>query len=49
MLGLLTHENTDVSISVIALLHDLTDPDTISEAREEAMPFIKALIEKQAR
>ena len=48
MLGLLTHENTDISISIVALMHDLTDPDTISEAQEEAMPFVDALIEKQA-
>jgi beta-catenin-like protein 1 len=47
MLGLLTHENTDISIESIALLNELTDPETLTET-EEALCIVDALIENQA-
>jgi beta-catenin-like protein 1 len=34
LLGLLTHENTDISISAITVLQDLTDADVILEREE---------------
>jgi Catenin-beta-like, Arm-motif containing nuclear len=39
LLGLLTHENTDISISAITVLQDLTDADVILE-REEVCVYV---------
>ena len=36
LLGLLSHENTDVSVAVVNLLQELTDLDTMNESQEEA-------------
>ena len=47
ILGLLTHENTDVSIAAIGLINDLTDADTLTEA-EEAMTLVESMLENQA-
>eukprot|EP00904_Undaria_pinnatifida_P000363 jgi/Undpi1/10327/HiC_scaffold_28.g12777.m1 len=46
LLGLLTHENTDISISVLLLLQELTDSDVLSE-REEASVIVDAIVDKQ--
>ncbi|CAN0444704.1 unnamed protein product [Ascophyllum nodosum] len=46
LLGLLTHENTDISISVLLLLQELTDSDVLSET-EEASVIIDAIVHKQ--
>ncbi len=43
ILGLITHENTDISIAAISLLQELTDVDTITEQEEHTLPFIDAL------
>ena len=37
ILGVLTHENTDISLAVLALLQELTDPDTLQTESEEEM------------
>ncbi|CAF4319526.1 unnamed protein product, partial [Rotaria magnacalcarata] len=43
LMGLLTHENTDISIAVISLLQELTDVDTLTESEEQATMLIDAL------
>mmetsp|Transcript_23593 Transcript_23593/g.69028 ORF Transcript_23593/g.69028 Transcript_23593/m.69028 type:complete len:651 (-) Transcript_23593:125-2077(-) len=47
LLGLLSHENTDISIGVIALLNELTDPETAEEAEEAVDTLVSALVEDQ--
>ncbi|KAI8048975.1 Catenin-beta-like protein [Syncephalis plumigaleata] len=49
LLGLLGHENTDISIDVVELLNELLDEELVTEANEEAVQqFVKALVEEQA-
>ncbi|KAM9342973.1 beta-catenin-like protein 1 isoform 2-T2 [Pholidichthys leucotaenia] len=45
LLGLLSHENTDVAIAVVDLLQELTDIDTLHESEEGAEVLIDALLE----
>lgn len=47
LLGLLSHENTDVAIAVVDLLQELTDIDTLHESEEGAEILIDALLEGQ--
>lgn len=47
ILGLLSHENTDISIAVVDLLQELTDVDSLHESQEGADALIDALIEGQ--
>ncbi|XP_042265804.1 beta-catenin-like protein 1 [Thunnus maccoyii] len=47
LLGLLSHENTDVAIAVVDLLQELTDIDTLHESEEGAEVLIDALLEVQ--
>ena len=49
--GLLTHENTDISIAVISLLQELSDVDTLTESEQQATFLIDALVRfvEQAR
>ena len=44
LLGLLSHDNTDVSIAVVNLLQELTDLDSMNESQEEAAVLIDALL-----
>jgi peptidyl-prolyl isomerase F (cyclophilin D) len=44
MLELLKHENVDISIDLIDLLHDLFDPEMLDEAMEEAHVLVEALL-----
>ena len=44
LLGLLNHENTDISIAVISLLQELTDVDTLTESEEQATLLIDTLV-----
>lgn len=46
-LGLLNHENTDISIGIVDLLQELTDMDTLSESEEEANVLVDALLNGQ--
>lgn len=48
MLGLLAHENTDVSLAVVGLLVELTESDTGVEAPDEMGQLVDALIQNQA-
>uniref|UniRef100_A0A1E1XQJ8 Beta-catenin-like protein 1 N-terminal domain-containing protein n=1 Tax=Amblyomma sculptum TaxID=1581419 RepID=A0A1E1XQJ8_AMBSC len=47
ILGLLSHENTDISIAVVDLLQELTDVDSLHESQEGADMLIDALIDSQ--
>lgn len=47
LLGLLGHDNTDVSIAVVDLLQELTDIDTLHESEEGAEVLIDSLVEGQ--
>ncbi|KAI8922394.1 DUF1716-domain-containing protein [Powellomyces hirtus] len=44
ILGLLSHENTDISIAAVELLSELTDEDLVTEATEEAEEGMKVLV-----
>ncbi|CAM9463938.1 unnamed protein product [Chrysoparadoxa australica] len=46
LLGLLTHENTDISIATVGVLQDLCSVDSLSET-EEAMELVNSLVENQ--
>lgn len=48
LLGLLTHENTDISIDVVSLLSDLTDEDVIGETEDSAVVLVEALVKNNA-
>lgn len=43
LLGLLSHENIDIAIDIIDLLHELTEADTLQES-EDAMVFVDTLV-----
>lgn len=43
---MITHENTDISIAAVGLLHEMTDVDTILEV-EEAMILIDTFLNSQ--
>ena len=47
LMGLLSHDNSDVAIAVIDLLQEMTDVDTVNESEEEAEKLIEALLEEQ--
>ncbi|XP_069508488.1 beta-catenin-like protein 1 [Ambystoma mexicanum] len=47
LLGLLGHDNTDVSIAVVDLLQELTDMDTLHESEEGAEVLIDSLVDGQ--
>ena len=43
---MITHENTDISIAAVGLVHEMTDVDTILE-EEVAMVFVDCLLASQ--
>lgn len=47
LLGLITHENTDISIATISLIQEMTEVDTLIEQVNIAKDFIDALIQNQ--
>lgn len=47
LLELLAHENTDISVRVVDLLQELTEPDVYNEAPDEADSLIDALLNQQ--
>ncbi|XP_012935152.1 beta-catenin-like protein 1 [Aplysia californica] len=47
LLQLIGHDNTDISIAVIDLLQELTDPDILNENEETASILVDALMEGQ--
>lgn len=46
ILGLLTHENTDIAIAAVDLLQEMTDIDTLNET-DDASVFIDAMLDAQ--
>lgn len=47
LVGLLSHDNSDIAIAVIDLLQELTDVDTLNESEEEAERLIEGLLGEQ--
>merc|ERR1719445_866097 len=47
LLGLLNHDNSDISVAVIDLLQELTDIDTLNESEEGTNALIQALAAQQ--
>jgi beta-catenin-like protein 1 len=47
LLGLLTHDNTDICLAVISLLVELTDIETGEEASLEMGVLVDALVDNQ--
>jgi len=47
LLGLLSHENSDISVAVVDLLQELTDVDVMTGSEEGASSFIQALLDNQ--
>nr|CAG4641582.1 EOG090X03ST [Eurycercus lamellatus] len=47
LLGLLSHDNSDIAVAVVNLLQELTDIDTLNESQEEAAVLIDALLDQQ--
>ena len=47
LLGLLSHENTDISVAVVDLIQELTDIDTLNESEEGMTSLINALAAQQ--
>lgn len=46
LLGLLSHDNTDISVAIVNLLQELTDIDTLNESQEEAAILIDTLLDQ---
>ena len=47
LLGLLSHENSDISIAVVDLIQELTDIDTLNESEDGTTALIQALATNQ--
>lgn len=45
ILGLLNHENTDIAVDVVSLLHDLTEEDVLEDNDEPARVLVDNLVE----
>ena len=49
LLGLLSHDNTDISVAVVDLLQELTDVDTLHESVEGTAALVQDLSDNQVR
>ena len=49
LLGLLSHDNSDIALAVVDLLQELTDVDSVDESEVEAERLIEALLAEQVR
>ncbi|XP_013791309.1 beta-catenin-like protein 1 [Limulus polyphemus] len=47
LLGLLNHENSDITIAVVDLIQEITDVDALHESQEGAATLIDALLDGQ--
>ena len=47
LLGLLSHDNSDIALAVVDLLQELTDVETVSEAGDEVEGLVDALLKEQ--
>ncbi|PIA64086.1 hypothetical protein AQUCO_00201404v1 [Aquilegia coerulea] len=48
ILGLLSHENSDIAMDVVGLLQDLTDEDVLEDNDEPARVLVDSLVENNA-
>jgi len=48
LLGLLAHENSDISCAVVDLLQEITDADTLNDNEDATTTFLDALLDQQA-
>lgn len=48
LLGLLSHDNSDIAVDVVSLLQDLTDEDVLEDNDEPARILVDALVENNA-
>ncbi|KAL5721588.1 hypothetical protein ACHQM5_005214 [Ranunculus cassubicifolius] len=48
ILGLLSHDNTDIAMDTVSLLQDLTDEDVLEDNDEPAKVLVEALVENNA-
>ena len=49
LLGLLSHDNSDIALAVVDLLQELTDVDSVDESEVEAERLVEALLAEQVR
>merc|ERR1719391_405035 len=47
LLGLLSHDNTDIAVAAIDVIQELTDVDTLQESEEGAEALLQALFDNQ--
>merc|ERR1719450_1869124 len=47
LLGLLSHENTDIAVAAVEVLQEVTDVDTMNESDEGAEVMLQALMDNQ--
>eukprot|EP00092_Neocalanus_flemingeri_P011894 GFUD01012826.1.p1 GENE.GFUD01012826.1~~GFUD01012826.1.p1 ORF type:complete len:595 (+),score=183.59 GFUD01012826.1:60-1844(+) len=47
LLGLLSHDNTDIAVATVDLLEEMTDVDTLNESVEGAEVLVDSLLENQ--
>merc|ERR1719342_659986 len=47
LLGLLSHENTDIAVAAVEVLQEVTDVDTMNESDEGAEIMLQALMDNQ--
>ena len=47
LVGLLSHDNSDIALAVVDLFQELTDVDTLNESEEEVERLIEALLGEQ--
>merc|ERR1719391_179310 len=47
LLGLLSHDNTDIAVAAIDVIQELTDVDTLQESEEGAEALLGSLLENQ--
>merc|ERR1719471_1000311 len=47
LLGLLSHDNTDIAVAAVEVLQELTDVDTLQESEEGAEALLGSLLENQ--
>ena len=49
LVGLLSHDNSDIAIAIIDLLQEMTDVDALNDSEEEAIGLMDALLNQQVR
>lgn len=47
VLGMIAHENTDISLAAVGFIQELTDPELFADAAEDAMVLIEAFLKGQ--